>query len=240
MIRTMRTTSSRAARRTGASAGGSAQRINLGCGSRWTDGWTNVDAGIWTRLLPLRGLLPNRLVPAAVRAYPPTLKRWDLRRVPLPFADGSATYIFSQYVLEYLTPQEALAVLRDCRRVLAPGGLLRVCQTDVEAIAHKYLASKPTTGLEALERTRLFARQAAPEHTKLSVRLFRRGGVQQLFDVPSLEWMLGVAGFVDVQRRAIHDGDCPDLDALEAEWDPPLIRYEARVPQTIDLITPSQ
>jgi hypothetical protein len=79
-------------------------------------------------------------------------------------------------------------------------------------------------------RARRFLAAAAPEHTSLRVRLFRRGGVQQLFDRPALEYMLLEAGFTDVRFWRIHEGQCPDLLDLEHEWDPPLIRVEARRP----------
>ena len=139
--------------------------------------------------------------------------------------------IFSQWVLEYLTVEEAVHTLADCHRVLLPGGLIRLCQTDIGAIVSSYLAQgdvAPTS--EALARARTFLASAAPDHTSLNARLFRRGGVQQLFDRPTVEWMLVRAGFTDIRFWKIHEGQCPDLLELEHEWDPPLIRVEARKP----------
>ena len=205
--------------------------INLGCGARWDPGWRNVDGGPWTRFHWLRSIPESeRLLPSALRRYPRDLIRWDLRRTPLPFRDGSASVVFSQYVLEYLSTDEALRILRDCHRLMEPGGLIRLCQTDIGAIIAAYrsagdLAPSP----QAIERAATFLESAAPAHTALSARLFRRGGVQQLFDRPTLEWMLAEAGFSDLRFVRLHEGDCPDLATLEHEWEPPLIRVEARV-----------
>jgi SAM-dependent methyltransferase len=209
-----------------------AVNINLGCGSRWKADWENLDGGPWAKLHRLRSLqVFNSLLPATIRAYPRDLIVWDLRRLPLPFDDDSAAVVFSQYVLEYLSTDEALRVLMDCRRVLAPGGLIRLCQTDIAAMTAYYGNADdlgPTP--QAVERARRFLAYAAGEHTKLAVRLLRRGGVQQLFDKPSLEWILVEAGFTEIRFRKLHEGECPDLAALETEWECPLLRVEAHIP----------
>ena len=152
-------------------------KVNLGCGGRWNAGWRNLDGGPWTRVLWLRSLpVPERLLPAPTRRYPRDLIRWDLRRVPLPFEVFSAV-IFSQWVLEYLTVEEAVHTLTDCNRVLLPGGLIRLCQTDIGAIVSSYLAEgdvAPTS--EAVERARRFLASAAPDHTSLWAGCFVEAG----------------------------------------------------------------
>jgi hypothetical protein len=50
---------------------------------------------------------------------------WDLRR-RLPFPDGSARAAFLEHVIEHFALADALAVLKDCHRVLAAGGTIRV------------------------------------------------------------------------------------------------------------------
>jgi hypothetical protein len=175
--------------------------------------------------------VPARLLPTAILRYPRDLIRWELRRVPLPFEERSASVIFSQWVLEYLTVEETARTLADCHRVLAPGGLIRLCQTDIGGIVSAYLAEgevQPTP--EAVARAGRFLAGAARQHTSLGVRLFRRGGVQQLFDRPTFEYMLRRAGFTEIRFWRLHEGQCPDLLEIEHEWDPPLIRVEARRP----------
>ena len=43
-----------------------------------------------------------------------------------------------------------------------------------------------------------------------------------------LEWMLTETGFEDIRFHDFNQGHCPDLIELEHEWDPPLVRVEAR------------
>jgi len=214
-------------------------RINLGCGARWKSTWSNLDGGsrakrLWLRALRAVRAIPvvDRLLPAKFRQYPKDVVVWDMLRLPLPYRTGSASVMFSQYSFEYMRTEHMQAVLNDCRRILAPGGLIRLCQVDIAEIVARYTAEADVgPSPEALDRARRFLECLGGEHTKLSVRLLHGGGHQQLFDAPKLEWMLSQAGFTDVRFVNFHEGDCPDLDVLEATFEPiPLIRVEARVP----------
>jgi SAM-dependent methyltransferase len=214
-------------------------KINLGCGARWKSTWSNLDGGsrakrLWLRALRALRAIPvvDRLLPAKFRQYPKDVVVWDMLRLPLPYPTGSASVVFSQYSFEYMRPEPMQAILDDCRRILAPGGLIRLCQVDIAEIVARYVAEGDVgPSPAALERARRFLECLGGEHTKLSVRLLHGGGHQQLFDAPKLEWMLSQAGFTDIRFVSFHEGDCPDLDVLEATFEPvPLIRVEARVP----------
>jgi predicted SAM-dependent methyltransferase len=155
-----------------------------------------------------------------------------MRRLPLPYPSASASVIFSQYSFEYMSRDATRACLKDCRRILAPGGVIRLCQTDIGGIVAWYLGDEVGPSPRALDRARRFLESASGgERSKLSVRLLHGGGHQQLFDAPSLEWMLTEAGFTDVRFVRMHEGECPDLDTLEAEFgDVPIVRVEAHAP----------
>ena len=60
-------------------------------------------------------------------------------RTGLPFPDNSFSAVYHSHVLEHLRRSSAPALLRECYRVLAPGGILRVAVPDLEAIARLYL-----------------------------------------------------------------------------------------------------
>jgi len=87
--------------------------INVGCGAYPLTGFLNIDIGRGADL------------------------RWDVRR-GLPFPDGSVSGIFSEHFLEHLTQGDGLFFLRECRRVLKPGGLVRVAMPDLDAIVARY------------------------------------------------------------------------------------------------------
>jgi predicted SAM-dependent methyltransferase len=95
--------------------------LNLGCGARLHPAWTNVD-----------------IAPQSAGVMACNL------RGPLPFADASFAAVYHSHVLEHFPHEEAKTFLRECFRVLEPGGVLRVVVPDLEQIARLYL--------EALER----------------------------------------------------------------------------------------
>jgi predicted SAM-dependent methyltransferase len=90
--------------------------VNLGCGGRALPGFVNVDAA------------PNPGVDCV----------WDCR-ASLPFADQSVRGIFSEHFFEHVSYEdEAPALLRECRRVLQPGGVLRLIVPDAGRYLHAY------------------------------------------------------------------------------------------------------
>ena len=92
--------------------------VNLGCGGRFHPDWMNLD-----------------LHPAA----PGVIRADFVRGIPLP--DRSAAGVYHSHVLEHLSPDQAEPFLRDCLRVLVPGGRVRVVVPDLERIARDYVAA---------------------------------------------------------------------------------------------------
>ncbi len=91
-------------------------RLNIGCGRTFHPAWLNFD-----------------LYPAD-----PSVRRVDIR-AGLPLADGSCAVVYHAHVIEHLKPAAARAFLAEVRRVLAPGGIVRVVVPDLEQIAQLYL-----------------------------------------------------------------------------------------------------
>jgi SAM-dependent methyltransferase len=79
----------------------SPDRLNLGCGTDVRPGYVNLDAA----------------------ALPGVDVVHDLDVLPLPFEDETFREIVCQDVLEHV---DLVGVLRECHRILAPGGVLRV------------------------------------------------------------------------------------------------------------------
>jgi SAM-dependent methyltransferase len=90
--------------------------LNLGCGNRFAPGWRNFD----------------------IRPSSPDVERLE-SHLRLPLADGSADFVYSSHMLEHLPPSDVPAFLAECRRVLRPGGVVRIVVPDLEGIARQYL-----------------------------------------------------------------------------------------------------
>ena len=161
--------------------------LHLGSGTHRLDGWVNVD---------LLGM------PADVR--------WNVTR-PLPFPDGSATAVFLEHVAEHFPLAAALELLEEARRVLGPGGILRVGVPDFG----RYLASY------AGDRTFLESERPGRPTPLLAVaEVALAHGHRSVWDAETLELALAEAGFVDVRRREFGDSDldpAPDRPERRAE-----------------------
>ena len=88
--------------------------VNVGCGDQPLPGFVNLDLDRDADL------------------------KLDVRR-GLPFADGTVDGIHSEHFVEHLTQGELLAFLRECRRALRPGGVVRVATPDLAEIVRCYV-----------------------------------------------------------------------------------------------------
>ena len=82
-------------------------RLNLGGGTTTIGGFTNVDLG--------------------GDGY-----CHDLSRFPWPFNAGSCTALIASHVLEHFDKAEGRLFLRECYRILAPGGVLALAVPDMD------------------------------------------------------------------------------------------------------------
>src|SRR5438874_10391148 len=134
--------------RDSASGDGELKRIHLGCGLITPPGWIHVDGSLNARLAKhpwiRRALHSLSLLPADKMEVP-----WDSKvlihdvRKPLPFANDSASAIYASHILEHLYLEEGRALLGECLRVLAGGGVLRIVVPDVHSIVREYLGERP-------------------------------------------------------------------------------------------------
>jgi predicted SAM-dependent methyltransferase len=118
-------------------------KFNLGCGDKCAQGWVNLDAS-WNLFLSrfpvLRGFC-KALSGGKSPAGPANVGYWDARK-PLPCKDGAADVIYASHLLEHLSRPKALALLKECRRALKPGGICRMVVPDLKGAAEQYLAKK--------------------------------------------------------------------------------------------------
>jgi len=105
--------------------------LNVGCGAHYHSGWCNID------------LVSNA----------PEVIKYDIRS-GLPFRDNSFDAAYHSHVLEHLTPEQGEALIKECYRVLKPGGILRIVVPDLEQISRIYLEmlTKAWNGDKASEK----------------------------------------------------------------------------------------
>ena len=191
-------------------------RLNLGCGPNAPLGWVNIDRspsmildsvpGAKWALHHVIGLHPGHLV-----KWPRGIRRHDVTK-GLPFADGSVSAIYSSHTLEHLYLDDAERVLRECRRVLSAGGILRLALPDSRLLArclvdggsglefNKGLNAQPL--VRPSLRSRLIALTGANVHRWQPTADLVRNLLQD-------------AGFHGITELTFQNGALPDLATVE-------------------------
>lgn len=140
---------------------------------------------------------------------------WDITR-GLPFESASIKGIFSEHCLEHFPLPTAAGILRECRRILMPGGILRIVVPDGQLYLDTYHHQM------AGDEKALFPYQAIESFEGLyspilSVnRIFYQDrespqGHCFIYDFQFLAKLLRYCGFDSVKRRAFQDSADPFL-----------------------------
>lgn len=156
--------------------------LHLGCGNRIFEGWVNIDLD-----------------------SPTADHRMDLRD-PLPYDDASVQFIYNEHFIEHVTRAEALAFLKECRRVLRPDGVLRLSTPDLRYAAISYLSGN------IYEWGELFQPGTA---ARLLNEALRSWGHQFVYDKPELCLLFEEAGFGAPSFKQWGKSDYPELQNRE-------------------------
>lgn len=118
------------------------KRLNLGCGGHTPDHWINVDYSIGARCakLPFFSAINRRLRIFNID-WRDDIAVHDLRR-KFPWQDNEIDAIYASHTLQHFAPAAAVDFVRECNRVLKPGGILRAIVPDLRHLIDAYLAGK--------------------------------------------------------------------------------------------------
>ncbi len=179
-------------------------KLNIGCGISGIAGWCNIDNSPTVLLsrLPLGRQLFR------TPAWPRDVHRINILG-GLPFLDASVTCIYSSHLLQSLTHAESLALLKECFRVLHPGGVLRVVVPDLELVVKDYLADRDP------QASHKFMRRLNPPTSFLRDLLRKGRGYAQMFDARSLSRLFIDGGFPHPEVCAFNQSRIPEIAALE-------------------------
>lgn len=163
-------------------------KLHLGCGPDIKPGWLNIDQ------IPQEGL-------------PATLyKQWDLRQ-GLPEVSG-VTMIYSSHFWEHMTDAEGLSLMRQCHKILEPGGVFRLAVPSFDTMTAAY-HRRDWSFFDVLDwdsfsdpRTRSFI-------DVCTFGLYQFGEHKSIWDSDKAIKVLNYVGFRNVRS----DGLNPEIDA---------------------------
>ena len=122
---------------------------------------------------------------------------WELRD-GLPFPDNSVSMIYSSHVLEHFCYRELMRLLKDCLRVLEPGGVFSACVPDASMYIMGYLNP------DSFDRGHLGYKPAVISDQRMDIVnyvAYMDGHHKYMFDKESLVHVLSLAGFGSVHIR---------------------------------------
>lgn len=155
-------------------------KLNLGCHTvMFHHGWFNIDKLDLTQF-------------AGLGAY--QFVQHDVTK-GIPFGDHDVHVIYASHLLEHLSPTEGLKLLKECRRVLCDGGVVRLAVPDTRLLASKYLDG--TLG----EFDEISDENANTPESSFKLWNLLTGGHQTAYDESSLTTLLRNAGFHEVYKR---------------------------------------
>jgi predicted SAM-dependent methyltransferase len=166
--------------------------VNLACGWHVVPGWVNLD------------ISPTR----------PGVIYYDAHK-PMPFESHSVSHIHSEHFLEHLEYRHALGLLRECHRVLRPGGTLRLIVPDAE----KYFRAYVENDQAFFQASRMLGDPPEPFETRAQIinQMFRMANAHKFaWDFETLELVLSRIGFSAIARSSAHDTP-HDIDGTE-DW----------------------
>lgn len=170
----------------------SIRKLQLGAGPNNLVGWLNTD------------IFPDR----RTQAYLDASK-------PFPLPDQSFRYVFAEQLIEHLTYEQALVMLRESYRILAPGGKLRVATPNLLRLIQLYNPENAELKRQVMtaEIHRVPQRPATPS---FMLNLYFRGwGHQFIYDPQTLAATLQSAGFRDVRPFELGESDDVNLRGIE-------------------------
>ena len=154
--------------------------LNLGCGLKTSPDPSvlNIDYSILLKIRTnwlFRTVAPlflddDRLT--RLRSLPDNVMLHDLSK-GIPFGDESADVVYHSHLIEHLDRNIAPLFLKECFRVLKPGGIMRIVAPDLEIICRKYMAN-----LELCEKG---VREALDRHDDFFEELFLQSVQREAF-----------------------------------------------------------
>ncbi len=171
----------------------SIRKLHLGAGGNDPTEWLNTD-----------------IFPTGEEVYVDATK-------PFPFPDGSFQYIFSEHMIQALPWEGGVAMLKECYRVLAPGGKLRVVSPNLAKFV-QLLRENPDADAKRFMQAKMRF-HGWPESPVTGAYIFNRQvrdwGHQFLYDPATLRKSFELAGFKQITEYRVDEKTDPVFRQVE-------------------------
>jgi len=189
------------------------KKLNLGCGPYTLADWTNIDGGDGKNFDP---------------PIDDAVVKLDVFEALAAIEDDSVEYISSEQFFEHFTRQEGFRLLLECFRVLKKGGVIRTQVPDLYTTVKSYLDEYPAAPWETVQLphrlrhisgTRDPYGKLLPNEKYFPAMMINNGfhmdGHKFLYDYQTLEQLLSLAGFRNIEKCKFGDSRHDALKGIE-------------------------
>lgn len=151
-------------------------KLQIGCGPFPLEGWFNTD------------LLTN--------LHKGSPMYMDAGR-PFPMPDASFDYVYSEHLFEHLSYPQAMNMLKECYRILKPGGVIRIATPNLKFLVDLYIHPEKEINKAYIKYNA--ERSGLPASSVFTVNYFHTAwGHQIIYDQETLSGLLEEVGFKEV------------------------------------------
>lgn len=170
------------------------KKLQCGCGHNILQGWLNTD------LFPEHDEV----------AYLDCTERF-------PLADKTFDYVFTEHQIEHIDYLAGQHMLRECFRVLKPGGMLRIATPNLANILGIYTDEKTDIQKRYIQWSvdRFQKHIGIYSDTFVINNFFRSWGHRFIYDPPAMIHALEAVGFANIQQFSPGESDNPGLKNME-------------------------
>ena len=206
------------------------KKLHIGCGLNTPKGWINMD-GSFNALLAKYPLVKKILAKIGVVSEAKIKVPWskdilvhDIRK-RLPFEDNSMDEIYSSHVLEHIYGDESEDLLKECFRVLSPGGVIRIMVPDLQGFVQNYLQRKQNKNINEKKYPAdifmedLLLRPYSSFKGNWMYKIYDTikdfHSHKWMYDEESLVGRLTKAGFTNVEEKSFCESRIKDIKIIE-------------------------
>ena len=169
------------------------RKLQIGAGTANNPGWLNTD-----------------IEPSENQAYLDATERF-------PVPDGSFQYVFAEHVIEHVSYDDAIGMLKETHRILAPGGKVRMVTPNLlKLVAILTEPSNPAVQAYVPKKLDFHFWPQTPDIACFIVNSeMHSWGHQFIYTPAMLRASFEKAGFADIRQYAPGESDDPAMLGLE-------------------------
>jgi predicted SAM-dependent methyltransferase len=179
------------------------KKFNLGCGDKLYKDFLNI--GYWSAL-ESGGLYKD--LNGSVGTF---MLNHDLVN-GIPAEDNSLDLIYHSHMLEHLSYEDGINFIKECYRTLKPNGRMRILVPDLELWINAY-SSKNRFFFEQYRK--ILNSDIYVTNASIFMGMLHNHEHKCGYDFESLSWVLGNAGFIEIEKKLYADSQIEGIIEIE-------------------------